>query len=69
MLALKKFRLKGVSPAREKDPAVLEDNEDAATRMVWNELWPPFALLVDFFDPDIRVPDTAVSTAQLSARI
>jgi len=33
---------------------VLEDNEDAATRMVWNELWPSFALLVDSFDPEAR---------------
>jgi hypothetical protein len=54
LLALKNFRLKGLSPAREREPVVLEDNEDAATRMVWNELWPSFALLVDSFDPEAR---------------
>lgn len=61
MLALKKFRLQGVSPGKDKDPTVLEDNEDAATRMIWNELWPPFALLVNFFDPTARTPDVTVS--------
>lgn len=66
MLALKKFRLKGVSPAKERDPIVLEDNEDAATRMVWNELWPGFALLVDYFNPQVRAPDSSVRFNVLS---
>lgn len=60
LLALKKFRLQGVSFGREKDPAVLEDDEDAATRMIWNELWPAFALVVTFFESEIRVMETAV---------
>jgi hypothetical protein len=58
LLALKKFRLKGVSPSKERDPVVLEDNENAATRMVWNELWPSFALLVDSFEPEARTVST-----------
>lgn len=61
LLALKKFRLQGISVGREKDPVVLEDNEDAATRMIWNELWPAFALVVTFFESENRVMETAVS--------
>ena len=63
MLALKKFRLKGVSLATEGDPIIHEDNEDATTRMVWNELWPAFALLVDYFDPQVRAPDSSVKSS------
>jgi hypothetical protein len=62
LLALKKFRLKGVSPAKEKEPLILEDNEDAATRMVWNELWPSFALLVDSFKPEVRTVSRVTSS-------
>lgn len=65
LLALKKFRLKGVSPNKEKDPAVLEDNEDAATRMVWNELWPSFALLVDSFEPEARTVSRVVCSSSM----
>jgi hypothetical protein len=64
LLALKKFRLKGVSPGKERDPVVLEDNEDAATRMVWNELWPTFALLVDSFEPEAQTVRKATSTTR-----
>lgn len=60
LLALKKFRLKGVSVNKEKDPVVLEDNEDAATRLVWNELWPPFALLVNFFEAEPQTSERSV---------
>lgn len=60
MLALKRFRLRGLLPAKERDPIILEDNEDAAMRMVWNELWPAFSLLVDYFDPQVRAPDSSV---------
>lgn len=65
MLALKKFRLQGLSPGKERDPVVLEDNEDAATRMIWNELIPPVLLLVDFFDPKARTPEVVVSCMRL----
>lgn len=66
MLALKKFRLQGLSPGNDKSPVALEDNEDAATRMIWNELWPPFTLLVDYFKPTTIIPDVTVSiTVQL----
>jgi len=66
LLALKRFRLKGVSPSKEKDPTVLEDNEDAATRMIWNELWPSFALLVDSFEPEARTSLAALTWSSVA---
>jgi len=66
LLALKNFRLQGVSIKKEKDPVVLEDNEDAATRMVWNELWPSFAMLVDFFESQPRTSLAALTWSSVA---
>ncbi|KAF7976726.1 hypothetical protein HWV62_5909 [Athelia sp. TMB] len=69
LLALKKFRLRGVSLGRERDPVVLDDNEDAATRMIWNELWPAFSLIVTFFESENSVKEAAVSKMRALAAL
>ncbi|CDO71214.1 hypothetical protein BN946_scf184863.g9 [Trametes cinnabarina] len=32
----------------------LQDNEGAAAKMIWNELWPPFENVVNAFEADVR---------------
>jgi len=66
LLALKNFRLEGMSPSRDRDPVGFEDNEDAATRMVWDELWPPFALLADSFEPEPRTSLAALTWSSVA---
>jgi len=66
LLALKNFRLKGVAVDVERDPVVLVDNENAAIRMVWNELWPPFALLADSFEPEPRTSLAALTWSSVA---
>lgn len=40
---------------------VLQDGEVMATKMVWNELWPPYGRIMSILEADARVGNISVS--------